>query len=49
MENRTFKAFKEYKYIPKTVLLNFTEDDVTWVASRISSTASALGAEEIEL
>ena len=31
------------------VPLDFTEDDVTWVASKISGAAGALGAEAIEL
>ena len=35
--------------VPETVLLNFTEDDITWVASKLSGAAGALGAESIEL
>ena len=31
------------------VPLDFTEDDVTWVASKLSGAAGALGAEEMEL
>ena len=31
------------------VTLNFTEDDVTWVTSNISSVTGALGVEAIEL
>ena len=31
------------------VTLDFTEDDVTWVASKISGAAGALGAEAIEM
>ena len=31
------------------VPLNFTEDDVTWVASKLSVAAGALGAEAMEL
>ena len=31
------------------VPLNFTEDDVTWVASKLSGAAGALGAEAMEL
>ena len=49
VENPSYIAFKEYKDIPETVPLDFTKDDVTWVASKISSTAGALGAEAIEL
>ena len=49
VENPTCVAFEEYEDIPKTVPLNFTEDDVTWVASKLSGAAGALGAEAIEL
>ena len=42
-------AFEEYKEVTKTVPLDFTEDDETWVASKISGTAGALGTEAIEL
>ena len=42
-------AFEEYKDIPKTVLLDLTEDDVTWVASKLSGAGDALGADAIEL
>ena len=41
--------FEGYKDVPETVPLNFTEDDVTWVALKLSGTADALGAEAIEL
>ena len=30
--NPTCAAFEEYEEVPKKVPLNFTEDDVTWVA-----------------
>ena len=33
----------------ETVPLDFMEDDVTWVASKLSGAAGALGAEAIEL
>ena len=49
MENPTCTAFEEYKDIPETVPLELTEDDVTWVASKLSSAAGALGAEALEL
>ena len=49
VENPTCAAFEEYKYIPETVPLDFTEDDVMWVSSKLSSAAGALGAEAIEL
>ena len=42
-------AFEEYEDVPKTVPFNFTEDDVTWVASNLSGAAGALGAEVIKL
>ena len=35
--------------MPETVPLDFTEDDVTWVASKLSGAAGALGAEAIEM
>ena len=31
------------------VPLDFTEDDVTWVVSKLSGAAGALGAEAVEL
>ena len=49
VENSMFAAFKEYEEVPETVPLEFTEDDVTWVASKLSGAAGALGAEVIEL
>ena len=42
-------AFEEYGELTETVPLDFTEDDITWVASKISGAAGALGAEAIEL
>ena len=44
-----YAAFKEYGEVPEMVPLDFTEDDVTWVASKLSGAAGALGAEAIEL
>ena len=49
VENPTCAAFEEYEDIPKTVPLDFTEDDVTWVASKLSSAAGALVAEAMEM
>ena len=49
MENPECAAFEEYEEVPETVPLDFTEDDVTWVASKISGAAGALGAEAVEL
>ena len=48
-ENPTCAAFEEYEDVPKTIPLNFTEDDVTWVASKLSGAAGALGEEAMEL
>ena len=42
VENPTCAAFKEYEDVPKTVALDFTEDDVKWVASKLSGAAGAL-------
>ena len=49
MENPMCAAFEEYEDIPETVPLDFTENDVTWVASKLSGAAGALGVEAIEL
>ena len=49
VENPTCVAFKEYEEVPKAVPLDFTEDEVTRVASKISDAAGALGAETIDL
>ena len=49
VENSTCAAFKKYREVPETVPLDFTEDDVTWVASNLSGAAGALGAEAMEL
>ena len=49
VENPTCAAFEEYEEVPETVPLDFTEDDITWVPSKLSSAAGALGAEAMEL
>ena len=49
MENPVCAAFEEYEDVPKMIPLDFTEDDVTWVASKLSGSAGALGAEAMEL
>ena len=49
VENPACAAFEKYGYVPETVPLNFTEDDVMWVASKLSGAAGALGAEAMEL
>ena len=45
VENPVCAAFEVYEDVSETVPLDFTEDDVTWVASKLSSAAGALGAE----
>ena len=49
VENPTCSAFEEYKEVTETVPIDFMEDDVTWVASKLSGAAGALGAKAIEL
>ena len=49
VENPTCADFEKYKEVPKTVPLDFTEDDITWVASKISGTAGALGEVAVEI
>ena len=49
MKTPTCSAFKEYEDVPKTVPLDFTEDDVVWVASKLSGAAGALETEAMEL
>ena len=49
VENPACTAFEEYEDVPETVTLDFTEEDVTWVASKLSGAAGALGAESMEL
>ena len=49
MENPECAAFEEYEDVPEKVPLDFTEDDVTWVASKLSGAAGVLGAEAMEL
>ena len=49
VENPTCAAFEEYEDIPETVPFDFTEDDVMWVASKLSGAAGVLGAEATEL
>ena len=45
VENPVCAAFEVYEDVSETVPLDFTEDDVTWVASKLSGAAGALGAE----
>ena len=47
VENPMCAAFEKYGEVPETVPLDFTEDDVTWVSSKLSGAAGELGAEGI--
>ena len=49
VENPGCADFEETGKVLEMVPLDFTEDDITWVASKLSSAAGALGAEAIEL
>ena len=49
VENPVCAAFEEYEEVTETVPLDFTEDDVTWVASNLSGAAGVLGAEAMDL
>ena len=49
VEDPVCAAFEVYEDVPETVPFGFTEDDVTWVALKLSGAAGALGAEAIEL
>ena len=49
VENPACTSFEEYGDVSKMVLLDFTEDDVMWVVSKISGAAGALEAEALEL
>ena len=42
-------AYGKYVEVNETVLLNFTEDIVTWFTSKLSGAADVLGAEATEL
>ena len=42
-------AFKDYEEMPETVPLDLSEDDVTWVVSKLPGAAGALRSEAIEL
>ena len=49
MEIPTCAAFEEYEKVPETVPLDLLKDNITWVASKLSGGAGALGAEAIWL
>ena len=42
-------SIKEYEEVPEMELLDFTEDGVMWVASKLSGAAGTLEAEAVEL
>ena len=48
-KNPACAAFEEYKKVPKTVPLDFTEDDVTWVTPKIYGASGTLREEAIEI
>ena len=43
VENPVSAAFEEYEEVPETVPLDLSEDDVMWVAPKLSGAAGALG------
>ena len=49
VEKPACAAFEEYEDTLKTVHIDFTEDDVTWVTWKLSGAGGALGAEATEL
>ena len=49
VENPVCAVLEEYGEVLETVPFLFTEHDVTWVASKLSGAAGALGAEAIYL
>ena len=42
-------SFHNYKELLETVPLNFSENDVMWVASKLAGDAGSLGEEEIDM
>ena len=42
-------SFEEYEEVPETVPLELLEENVMWVASKLSGAAGDLGSEVIEL
>ena len=49
LENSKCTAFEEYEEVPEMVPLDFSEDDVTWVTSKLSGADGALVPEAIKL
>ena len=49
VENPTCAAFGESEDFPEILLLDFLEDGIMWVESKLLGAARALGAEVIEL
>ena len=47
MENPTCSAYNEYEKVSEMVPLDFSEENVTWVASNLSGATEALGAEAV--
>ena len=43
VEKLTCASFKEYEEVTETVPLDFSEDDITWVASKLSGASGDLG------
>ena len=49
VDDPTCASNEEYEWVSETDLLDFSEDDVTWVTSKISFVTEAMGEEAIEL
>ena len=49
VKNRRFVNFKAYEGVPEMGLIEFTEDYMTWVASKISGDAGVLRAKLIQM
>ena len=42
-------TFERYEKVPETMPLNFLEEDITWVVSKLSGVAGTLGVKALEL
>ena len=49
VEKTTCADFEEYKEVPELVPIDFSENDVTWVAYKLSGISRMMGSEAIEL
>ena len=49
VENLMCVAFEEYEEVSEMAPLDFSEDNITWVTSKLSDTAGVLGPEAIDL